>query len=85
MELQKSTESATANPAWITELTDAEMEATTGGSTITRRNLNALLEVARVAANPPLSNANRRRLLNWYRNLSPSDRAVIARLSLLND
>ncbi len=83
MELQKSTESATANPAWITELTDAEMEATTGG--LTRKDLRGFLNVAREIANPPLSTADRRRIERWYRNLSPSDRAVIARLSLLND
>lgn len=83
MEMQKSIESVKANPVWLTELTDAEMEATTGG--LNRRDLDGFLRVAREYENPPLSAAEKKVIRRWYQQLSARDRALIQRLSILND
>jgi hypothetical protein len=83
MEMQKSMKSVTANPVWLTELTDAEMEATTGG--LNNRDLDGLLTVARAYANRPLSAADTRLIRRWFQNLPRRDKALLRSLSILND
>lgn len=63
--MEKSTKPVTDDSVWFTELTDAEMETTTGGGNgVAREAILRFIDYRQ-------GNSSRADLLSWYRSLSP--------------
>jgi hypothetical protein len=91
--MEKSTKPITANPVWLTELTDTEMEATAGGRIVSAIELNRLLgqykagniTLAQIEARAeqikPREFGRQVRIYNaWEAQQSSSDRRLLERI-----